>query len=113
MSNRLGLFRVSPEYLNPLRAFCMTKLNCGIIGGQPQEALYLVGMQEQNMVLLDPHNSAAAFAVDPNSLQRNHFDLHEQTAKKISYTNLDPTMTFAFYLKSHKELAAFKVWQSQ
>lgn len=62
------------------------------------------------MILLDPHNVSPAFANDPITLRRNHIELHERQAKKIAFSRLDPTMTFGFYLKSHKDLAAFKVW---
>jgi len=46
ISNRLGLKKVSNEYLEAVRAFSTFKLNCGIIGGRPKEAFYLVGMQD-------------------------------------------------------------------
>lgn len=65
------------------------------------------------MILLDPHNSAPAFANDPLVIERNHLDLHERQAKKIAFNRLDPTMTFGFYLKSYKDLAALKDWQEQ
>lgn len=111
VSNRLGLKKMQNEYMEAVRSFCMNRLNCGIIGGRPKEAFYLVGMQESNMIILDPHNTAPALANETVVLQRNHIEMHERTAKKIAFDRLDPSMTFAFYLKSSKDLANFKIWQ--
>ena len=43
VSNRLGLKKVQEEFLDPLKQFFESKLNCGIIGGHPGQAYYLVG----------------------------------------------------------------------
>ena len=57
ISTRLGLKKVGTEYFGPVKAFFMQNLNCGIIGGRPKEAYYLVGMQEDSLIFLDPHNT--------------------------------------------------------
>ena len=111
VSNRLGLKKMQNEYMEAVRSFCHSNLNCGIIGGRPKEAFYLVGMQEQNMIILDPHNTAPALPNETVILQRNHIDMHERTAKKIAFNRLDPSMTFAFYMKSQADLTEFKIWQ--
>ena len=43
------------EYFAPVKAFFMSNFNCGIIGGKPKEAFYLVGVQEDALIFLDPH----------------------------------------------------------
>ena len=83
-----------------MRSFFLSSANCGVIGGRPKQAYYLVGVQEQNLIILDPHNTQQALSLDEVVLQRHHTQLHEQTAKKIAFKNLDPTMTFAFYFGS-------------
>ena len=57
VSTRLGLKKVDEEFKQPINQFFMTQLNCGIIGGRPREAYYLVGMQENSLIFLDPHNT--------------------------------------------------------
>jgi len=86
----------------------MQKLNCGIIGGRPKEAYYLVGMQEDSLIFLDPHTTMPAVPYDLTSIKKNHFRYHEETAKKIHYTKMDPTMTFCFYIRDHEEFHKFK-----
>ena len=36
---------------------------------------------------------------------------HEEKAKKFLFNKLDPSMTFAFYLRSADDLQALKNWQ--
>jgi cysteine protease ATG4 len=38
----------------------MQGLNVGILGGRPNEAYYLVGMQDDFLIFLDPHNTKEA-----------------------------------------------------
>jgi cysteine protease ATG4 len=57
ISTRLGLKKVGTEYFLPVKYFFNQKLNCGIIGGRPKEAYYMVGMQEDSLIFLDPHNT--------------------------------------------------------
>lgn len=91
----------------------MQKLNCGIIGGRPKEAYYLVGMQEDCLIFLDPHNTLPTVPFDLNSIKKSHISFHEQTAKKIHYTKIDPTMTFCFYIRNYSEFAKFKRFMAQ
>lgn len=113
VSTRLGLKKVGTEYFGPVKSFFMQKLNCGIIGGRPKEAYYLVGMQEDCLVFLDPHNTLPAVPYDLNSIKMSHIRYHEETAKKIHYTKMDPTMTFCFYIRDHEEFFKFKRYLQQ
>ena len=108
ISTRLGLKKVSTEYMGPVQSFFMQQLNCGIIGGRPKEAYYLVGMQEDSLIFLDPHNTLPTVPYDLNEVKKNHMSFHEQTAKKIHYQKIDPTMTFAFYLRDYSDFEKFK-----
>ena len=110
VSNRLGLKKVTMDYFGPVRQFFLSNLNCGIIGGRPSESYYLVGVQDQNIVLLDPHNALPAIKCDDKTIQEEHSQFHEKNAKKIPFQKLDPTMTFAFYIRNESEFATFKDW---
>ena len=113
ISTRLGLKKVGTEYFGPVKSFFMQKLNCGIIGGRPKEAYYLVGMQEDCLIFLDPHNTMPTVPYDLNAIKKSHISFHEQSAKKIHYTKIDPTMTFCFYIRDHNEFAKFKRFMQQ
>ncbi len=60
VSTRLGLKKVGTEYFGPVKSFFMQNLNCGIIGGRPKEAYFLVGMQEDCLIFYDPHSTKPA-----------------------------------------------------
>ena len=66
---RLGLKKVSSEYFPAVRAFFMQKLNVGIIGGRPREAYFLVGMQDECLIFLDPHNTLDAIPCDRQAIE--------------------------------------------
>lgn len=63
---RLGMKKVQPEFLNIIRQFFMQNLNVGILGGRPNEAYYLVGIQDDYLIFLDPHNTQESIPADIN-----------------------------------------------
>jgi hypothetical protein len=48
---------VQAEYLEVIRMFFSLKINVGILGGRPGEAYFLVGLQDNYLIFLDPHNT--------------------------------------------------------
>lgn len=98
--------------MGPVQSFFMQNLNCGIIGGRPKEAYYLVGMQEDSLIYLDPHNTMTSVPYDLNAIKNSHLSFHEENAKKIHYQKIDPTMTFAFYLRDYNDFEKFKRYMS-
>ena len=113
ISVRLGLKKVPPEYFPAVRSFFMQILNVGIIGGRPREAYFLVGMQEESLIFLDPHNTLEAVPCDKRTIEKMHLKFHEGIAKKIHFTKIDPSMTFGFYLKDHNDYAKFEKFMLQ
>ena len=96
---RLGMKQVQPEYLDIIRRFFSHITNVGILGGRPGEAYYLVGLQDEFLIFLDPHNTEDAIPNDPEKIKQHHMGYHESTAKKIHYSKLDPSLGFAFLLR--------------
>ena len=86
VSVRLGLKKVPHEYFPAVRAFFMQYLNVGIIGGRPREAFYLVGMQDESLIFLDPHTTHEAVQCDKRMIMKGHLKFHEGIAKKIHFT---------------------------
>ena len=65
------------EFFQPVRSFFMSGFNCGIIGGRPKEAYWLVGIQDQNVILLDPHCTLQTLDNTEETLKENHMEIHE------------------------------------
>lgn len=96
---RLGMTKVEPEFLDVIRYFFACKVNVGILGGRPGEAYYLIGLQDEFLIFLDPHNTQEAVPSDQDSIKKMHTSYHESNAKKIHFSKLDPSLGFAFLLK--------------
>jgi len=43
-----------------IKQFFESNLNAGILGGRPGEAYYLIGLQDEYLIFLDPHNTEDA-----------------------------------------------------
>ena len=54
-----------------------------------------------------------AIPCDKQLIEQNHLKQHEGTAKKIHFTKIDPSMTFGFYLRDHKEYVKFERFMEQ
>ena len=100
--------RVEPEFLDVIRYFFACKVNVGILGGRPGEAYYLIGLQDEFLIFLDPHNTQEAVASDQDSIKKMHTSYHESNAKKIHFSKLDPSLGFAFLLKKKSDYTRFK-----
>ena len=99
--------KVQPEFLEVIRTFFCCKLNVGIMGGRPGEAFYLIGLQDEWLIFLDPHNTQEALFSDTDSIKRDHMTYHESNAKKIHFSKLDPSLAFTFLLRSESDFKLF------
>jgi len=108
LPTRLGIKGIAKEYYDPLVAFFNCPLNCGIMGGRPREAFYLVGMQDTHLIYLDPHTTHDAIPNEEHWIRKHHNQCHEKTGKKIHFTKLDPSLCFAFYLRCAEDYNTFE-----
>jgi hypothetical protein len=49
-----------------------------------------------------------AISPDLKAIKLNHLQCHEETAKKLHFMKLEPTMTFCFYIRSHEDYRKFE-----
>ena len=54
-----------------------------------------------------------AILPDLKAIKLNHLQCHEETAKKLHFTKLEPTMTFCFYLRSHEDYRKFESFMEE
>jgi hypothetical protein len=55
VTTRLGLQGIEPEYYEAIKN-CFNMDQCvGILGGKPNFALYFVGVDDNQLIFLDPH----------------------------------------------------------
>ena len=53
---RLGMDTIESCYLSVIKGYLCSPLTLGIIGGKPNSSLYFIGFQNDDVILLDPHN---------------------------------------------------------
>jgi Peptidase family C54 len=51
------VLQVNPRYVPQLQTVLTWPHSIGIVGGRPSSSLYFVGYQEENVLLLDPHET--------------------------------------------------------
>jgi cysteine protease ATG4 len=102
---RLGVHRPTAEYKPMLNEVISMKQSIGLIGGKPGKALYLVGMDGDEYIYLDPHY------VQPSSNRKNMESLMGtyfcDSYRTIKYESLDPSIGLGFYINGIEDLQDF------
>lgn len=81
----LGFQKIDKEYFEPIRfIFHEPNIVMGAMGGRPGQALYFVGLQNSELIFLDPHlvQEAATFNQDEwveCDLNQDDFDFENMT----------------------------------
>ena len=92
-------------YLDCLKSMLALKQSVGIIGGRPKHSLYFVGYQEDRLIHLDPH-----YCQDVVDFTVRDFPIHTfhcVQPRKMSFSKMDPSCTFGFYLRNKAEFDSF------
>lgn len=114
MPVRLGLHKVNKEYFNPILSIFQCPHNVGIIGGRPSQALYFVGSQKQDLLLLDPHQVTDSLpANNEDALRYGHLSYHTNLIRKINLSKIDTTLAFGFYLRDYEAYRDFQGFLQQ
>ena len=72
-----------------------------------------MGLQGEYLIFLDPHVTKDRIGSDIKEIKRNHLQCHEETAKKLHFMKLEPTMTFCFYLRTHEDYRKFETFMEE
>ncbi|XP_003744760.1 cysteine protease ATG4D [Galendromus occidentalis] len=103
---RLGGERVNVNYIHCIKEILAYQNCLGIIGGKPRHSLYFVGFQGKKLVYLDPHYLQKT--TDTSRLNFSVNSFHCTTARKVSFSKLDPSATIGFYCKTRRDFESFQ-----
>jgi hypothetical protein len=84
----------------------------GILGGRPRHAIYFVGYRDDTQCLLglDPHTTYNA--IDTRSPSDEILQqIHVQRFETLSFTQIDPSMAFAFFFNDRVSFEQFALTQ--
>ncbi|KAF2419786.1 hypothetical protein EJ08DRAFT_621120 [Tothia fuscella] len=108
---RLGIDRITPVYIEALRAALHMPQSVGIAGGRPSSSHYFVGTQGNTFFYLDPHTTRPFLPL--HSTPADYADeeiasLHTRRLRAIDVTEMDPSMLIGFLIKDEED---WKVWR--
>ncbi|XP_061635410.1 cysteine protease ATG4C isoform X1 [Phyllopteryx taeniolatus] len=95
---RLGGEKINPEYFNFAKRILSLEYCIGIIGGEPKQACYFVGFQDDSLIYMDPHYCQSFVDVSTSDFPLQSY--HCPSPKKMPFTRMDPSCTIGFYSRS-------------
>lgn len=106
---RLGVESINKFYWDSLKQFLGLGGSVGIAGGRPSSSHYFFGYQGDYLFYLDPHYPQAALGPrDSAPLRAQLHTVHTKHLKKISISDLDPSMLLGVLLQTEDEWVRFR-----
>ncbi|CAN6453559.1 unnamed protein product [Victoria cruziana] len=105
----LGLDKVNPRYVRSLCATFMFPQSLGILGGKPGASTYIVGVQGEQAIYLDPHELQPAVDISCNNPDADPSSYHCSVVRQMNLNMLDPSIAIGFYCRDKDDFEDFCV----
>ncbi|XP_047544591.1 cysteine protease ATG4B [Vanessa atalanta] len=103
---RLGLSEINPVYIDGLKICFQSPQSVGVIGGKPNQALYLIGCVGDEVVYLDPHTTQRSGLVE-NKITDEQKEMdctyHCKYASRIPMLSMDPSVAVCFLCRTKRD----------
>ncbi|TYH36875.1 hypothetical protein ES332_D12G002000v1 [Gossypium tomentosum] len=103
----LGLDKVNPRYIPSLQATFTFPQCLGILGGKPGASTYIVGVQEENVFYLDPHDVQPVVNLSTENLEADTSSYHCNIIRYIPLDSLDPSLAIGFFCRDKDDFDDF------
>nr|XP_043614944.1 cysteine protease ATG4-like isoform X2 [Erigeron canadensis] len=103
----LGLDKVNPRYLPLLAATFTFPQSLGILGGRPGASTYLIGVQDDKVFYLDPHEVQQAVNTTIDNLEADTSSYHCNVIRQIPLESIDPSLAIGFYCQDKGDFDDF------
>ncbi|KAK8653446.1 hypothetical protein V6N13_127445 [Hibiscus sabdariffa] len=103
----LGLDKVNPRYIPSLQATFTFPQCLGILGGKPGASTYIVGVQEENVFYLDPHDVQPVVNLSSDNLEADTSSYHCDTIRHIPLDSIDPSLAIGFLCRDKDDFDDF------
>ncbi|XP_076924625.1 cysteine protease ATG4-like [Bidens hawaiensis] len=103
----LGLDKVNPRYLPLLAATFTFPQSLGILGGRPDASTYLVGVQDDKVFYLDPHEVQQAVNISKDNVETDTSSYHCNVIRQIPLESIDPSLAIGFYCRDRDDFDDF------
>ncbi|XP_022739453.1 cysteine protease ATG4-like [Durio zibethinus] len=109
----LGLDKVNPRYIPSLQATFTFPQCLGILGGKPGASTYVVGVQDENVFYLDPHDVQPVVNLSRDNLEADTSSYHCDIIRHISLDSIDPSLAIGFFCRDKDDFDDFCVRASK
>eukprot|EP00249_Psilotum_nudum_P019197 c27138_g1_i1 orf=316-1206(-) len=99
----LGLDKLNPRYVSSLWASFSFPQSLGIVGGKPGASTYLVGVQDDQALYLDPHEVQQVLVISPDNLEVDTSSYHCSVVRNMPLNAIDPSLALGFYCRNQDE----------
>ncbi|XP_023954796.1 cysteine protease ATG4B [Bicyclus anynana] len=103
---RLGLSEINPVYVDGIKTCFELSQSIGVIGGKPNQALYLIGCVGDEVIYLDPHTTQRSGLVE-NKLSDEQKEMdctyHCKYASRIPMLSMDPSVAVCFLCRTRSD----------
>ncbi|XP_050365854.1 cysteine protease ATG4-like [Argentina anserina] len=107
----LGLEELNPRYIPSLRATFTFPQSVGIMGGKPGVSTYIIGVQDENALYLDPHDVQPVVNLSRNGAEVVDGDAtssyHCNVIRLIPLVAVDPSLAIGFYCRDRDDFDDF------
>ncbi|XP_045766178.1 cysteine protease ATG4B [Maniola jurtina] len=103
---RLGLSEINPVYIDGIKTCFEVPQSIGVIGGKPNQALYLIGCVGDEAVYLDPHTTQRSGLVENKMTdEQKEMDCtyHCKYASRIPMLSMDPSVAVCFLCRTRSD----------
>lgn len=104
---RLGVDSLNPVYYSALKKCFEFPQMVGIAGGKPSSSLFFMGVEDDDIIYLDPHHSRPALKNKSTWTVEDFSSYHCSQPRKLKISALDPCMLIGFYCATKPEFLDF------
>ncbi|XP_078442364.1 cysteine protease ATG4-like [Wolffia australiana] len=103
----LGLDKVNPRYIPLLSETFTFSQSLGIIGGKPGASTYIIGVQDDKALFLDPHLVQPVVEIKIDEVEADTSSYHCSTMRQLPLDQLDPSLAIGFYCRDRGDFEDF------
>ena len=103
----LGLDKINPRYIPLLQSTFKFPQSLGILGGKPGASTYLIGIQGDKALYLDPHEVQQVVNINGEYQETSTSSYHSNVIRHIPLDSIDPSLAIGFYCRDKDDFDDF------
>ncbi|KAE9617915.1 putative peptidase C54 [Lupinus albus] len=103
----LGLDKINPRYVPLLQSTFKFPQSLGILGGKPGASTYIIGVQNEKALYLDPHDVHPVVNIIGDNQETNTSSYHSNVIKLMPLNSIDPSLAIGFYCRDKDDFDDF------